>query len=349
VASHLARLGAEARPAGSAAAAAAREYCRTTLADLGFAITEDSFKYSQFPGKWLTPLSGLLIPALATGLFVTRSRSSVWAILAFTAVSLLAIWIAMLGREGVLSLGFLRRSGINLEAIRGGNEPGVWLVAHIDSKWQPVSMVVRIAGVLLLVVGIAGLFLATVAPTVAPISMVVLWVGALPLMLSVVGARNHGTLDNASGVATVLNAVERLPHDLPLGVLITDAEELALAGARAWSRGRTPGIALNCDSVDDDGPLVVMYSGRSPVELLSKLQHAASAEGERLRALRLIPGILTDHVPLAEAGWTTLTLSRGTVRTLRRIHTSRDTLAHMDGRGIPGAAKVLARLVTELS
>jgi putative aminopeptidase FrvX len=171
----------------------------------------------------------------------------------------------------------------------------------------------------------------------------------MPLMLSVVGARNHGTLDNASGVAAVLEAVELLPASLSFGVLITDAEELALAGARAWARSRRPGIALNCDSVDDDGPLVVMYSRSAPARIIARISEAASANGERLRVLRLIPGILTDSVALAAAGWDTLTLSRGTIRTLQRIHTRRDTLANMRGTGISGAARVLARAAIELA
>jgi hypothetical protein len=62
----------------------------------------------------------------------------------------------------------------------------------------------------------------------------------------------------------------------------------------------------------------------------------------------LIPGILTDSMALADAGWDTLTLSRGTIRTLQRIHTSRDTLSSMRGTGVAGAARVLARMATEL-
>jgi Zn-dependent M28 family amino/carboxypeptidase len=178
--------------------------------------------------------------------------------------------------------------------------------------------------------------------------LVAVWLFCLPLILSVVGARNHGTLDNASGVAAVLEAVEQLPRDLPIGVLISDAEELALAGAAAWARERVAGVALNVDSIDDDGELVLMYSGTSPAWLVSAFRAAAKGEGETMRVLRLIPGILTDHVALRAAGWETLTLSRGTIRTLQRIHTSRDTLAHMDGRGIAGAARVLARTVVEL-
>ena len=100
--------------------------------------------------------------------------------------------------------------------------------------------------------------------------------------------------------------------------------------------------------MDDEGPLVIMFTGRPPRRLVSSLERAASASGEPIRTLRLLPGILTDSVALAKAGWQTVTLSRGTIRTLGRIHTSRDSLATMDGRGISGAARVLARAVMEL-
>jgi hypothetical protein len=105
---------------------------------------------------------------------------------------------------------------------------------------------------------------------------------------------------------------------------------------------------LNCDSVDDQGNLTVMYSRRAPSELVERFRRAAAGEGERLRVLRLIPGMLTDHVPLAEAGWRTVTLSRGNLRTLARIHTRGDTSSAMDGTGIASAARILARIATEL-
>jgi hypothetical protein len=83
--------------------------------------------------------------------------------------------------------------------------------------------------------------------------------------------------------------------------------------------------------------------------VISRLEQAASDHGEAMRVLRLIPGILTDSVALAAAGWQTVTLSRGTVRTLARIHTPRDSLAAMDGRGIAGAARVLAHAAETLT
>ncbi|HEY4303976.1 MAG TPA: M28 family peptidase [Gemmatimonadaceae bacterium] len=351
---HLARLGAQARPTASAAAGEARQYCADVLTRRGFSVKEQEFEYSQFPGRWATPTAGFVIPAVATGIVALRAAVSWWlpaAIAAVLVVVALVVWVA---RGGVLGLSLARARGVNLEARRalpdGGDEPAVWLVAHIDSKWQPVSMLVRVAGVILVAISAIGLALALTAwtSTIADF-LALLWLGGIPLMLSVVGARNHGTLDNASGVAAVLEAIELLPETANVGVLISDAEELALAGASAWAVGRRAGTALNCDSVDDEGELVVMYTGVVPRQLLSSFEQAASDSNEPLRTLRLLPGILTDSVALARAGWNTVTLSRGTLRTLSRIHTSRDSLATMDGRGIAGAARVLVRVAMEMS
>jgi hypothetical protein len=349
-AEHLARLGAGARATGSAAASEARRYCADVLQRRGFQVREQEFEYSQFPGRWATPTAGFLIPVIATAIVALRSTVHWWLPVAVTAVLAIGAAVAAVQRGGVLGFPLARARGMNLEATRGGDEPSVWLVAHIDSKWQPVSMLVRVAGVVLVGIGVIGLAVALTAwsRTIADF-LALLWVGGIPLMLSVVGDRNHGTLDNASGVAAVLEAVELLPETTSVGVLISDAEELALAGATAWARGRRAGGALNCDSVDDDGELVVMYTGSIPRQLVSSFARAASDAGERLRTLRLLPGILTDSVALTQAGWNTVTLSRGTIRTLGRIHTSRDSLATMDGRGIAGAARVLARVVMEMS
>jgi hypothetical protein len=351
-AAHLARLGAVSRPAGSAAAADAREYCAGALHGLGCSVKESSFTYSRFPGAWAAPLLGATIALGASGLYLAQfwrwagPSAAIVIVAAFTALG----W---LGKEGVLACPFQRRTGVNLEAVRGSARPSVWLVAHIDSKWQPVPMIARICSVVSSAIGLASLALLAFYPgaearAVGAGLVIATWIAALPLMLSVVGARNHGTLDNASGVAAVLDAAERLPRSCAIGVLITDAEELALAGARAWARSAPPAVALNCDSVDDDGSLLVMYTRKPPDRLLGRMSRAASELGEPLRVLRLIPGILTDSVALADAGWETLTLSRGTIRTLQRIHTRRDTLAEMHGAGIDGAAAVLARVAMEL-
>ncbi len=347
---HLARLAASPRPTGGAAIAEARAYCAIELRRLGFIVREEPFEYSAFAGRFGAPSFGLLLPAAATLAVAVANRGSAdvpW--LAIVIIGL-AIAVAIGLARGVLNAPVMRRAGMNVEATRGPSPAKVWLVAHLDSKSQPVPMLVRVAGVVVLALGLAGVALSLlVRPASAAVAaLVVAWVGGLPLMLSVVGRRSAGALDNASGVAAVLDAVAALSPALPIGVLISDAEELSLAGARAWARSRPAGVALNCDSVDDGGPLTAMFTRRRPSRLLSTLAEASAASKETLRIRRLLPGILTDSVALADAGWETLTLSRGTLRTLLRIHTSRDNLQSMRGVGIAGAARVLARTASRL-
>ena len=343
----MTRLGAVSRPTGSAACDDARRYCAEVLRNLGFVVREHSFEYSQFIGRWGASLAGLAAAVVTTAVYLGASGNPLKLLGALAAVVFVA---AVLPRRGVLGGRVLRAAGANLAATRGQDAPSVWLVAHIDSKWQPVSMLVRVAGVVAIVIGVLAVLAgAVVASLRSPMALILVWAGALPLILSIVGAGNHGTLDNASGVAAVLDAAALLPPACPIGILITDAEELALAGAAAWARDTRPAIALNCDSVDDQGDLVIMYTGKAPEAVVTALRGAAARRPDAIRVMRLIPGILTDSVALGRAGWSTVTLSRGTTRTLRRIHTSRDTLAHMDGRGIDGAAHVLAQAATELA
>ena len=273
-----------------------------------------------------------------------------------------ALLIAMLAAacvgDGVLTLPLARRHGTNIVATRGSVAPRTWLVAHVDTKWQPISTLWRTAGLValgtggLLAGGFAVLRLSGIdAGNWWQVALALAVAGGIPVMASIVGSRGPGALDNASGVAAVLAAAELLPRSCGVGVLIADAEELGLAGARAWSRAWTaaPGVAVNCDSVDDVGHLTFMYSGRAaPAQPTEAMLRAARSAGHSFRVRRLLPGVLTDSVALAARGWQTVTLSRGTLRTLSRIHTMTDDDAHMVGSGIPAAVQVLVVAVTEL-
>jgi Zn-dependent M28 family amino/carboxypeptidase len=230
-------------------------------------------------------------------------------------------------------------------------------VAHIDSKSQPIPLVARAAGIVLL--GASGVVTVLVALAqwsgaaasidVWPWLAILAAVGALPVLASVVGARSDGAVDNASGVATVLAAAAQLPRDAAVGVLITDAEELGLAGARAWCNRRGVGTVLNCDGIDDIGKLTVMYTRPRPQRLERALRAAAELEAQPIRVIPLIPGVLVDGVAFADAGWEVATLSRGALSTLQRIHLPADNLRGMKGSGIDVAARVLARAATELT
>jgi Zn-dependent M28 family amino/carboxypeptidase len=180
------------------------------------------------------------------------------------------------------------------------------------------------------------------------VGAVLVAVGAVPVVASTIGNDSHGALDNASGVATVLEAARSSMQDMPIGVLLPSAEELGLAGARAWARDRREekGIAINCDGVDDGGALTIMYSGIPSIELMGAIRDAAE-EPSRVRRMPL--GLLLDSVALTEAGWQSVTVSRGTFASLRRVHTREDSLQRLRGAAITKTARVLARAAEALA
>jgi peptidase M28-like protein len=358
-ASHLRALAREPRPAGSPAAAAGLRYCAAALSSLGFHVVERPFEYSAVVGELGTSVGGAAILLLVAGAALSSmagSPSSGLGVLVIGgALVMLAGWWA--GRRGVLALPIRRRRSVNLEARRPDAAPRVWFVAHIDSKSQPISLVVRAAGIVLLAIAAIGALALTLEATlhVAPgrerwsYVLGIAIIGAIPVIASVVGERSAGAVDNASGVATVLAAAE-LSAGAPVGVLITDAEELGLAGARGWCATTTEARApvFNCDGVDDLGMLTLMWTRPRANRLEQAIRDAASHLGEGVRVIPLIPGVLVDGVAFSDAGWEVITLSRGSIDTLRRIHTRADDLAALRGEGVAIAARVLARATLDM-
>ncbi len=355
---HLLALGSEARPAGSGAEHRAREYARGVLEDLGFACRDEPFEYSPFPGMYGTPAVGAMLTVTlassAAAALEHWGRMTPALLLAGGFASAGVLAARMLG-EGVLRNRWLRTGGVNLMATRGGDNPRVLLVAHLDTKSQPVPSVVRIAAVIALAISMMGagalalmLTLAGVAPRSAWWGVVMLGVPAgVVLTACVTGRASPGALDNASGVAAVLSAAAMLPADGCWGVLLTSAEELGMAGARAWAARHPRSRVLNCDGVDDGGSVYVLHNGGEIDELVQVIAKASA--GERLIVRRMPLGLLTDSSAFASAGWPAVTVSRGSYGSLARVHTRGDTLEAMDGRGIDPVAHILARAAEALA
>jgi hypothetical protein len=61
------------------------------------------------------------------------------------------------------------------------------------------------------------------------------------------------------------------------------------------------------------------------------------------------PGLLLDSVAFADAGWSSVTMSHGSTRTLARVHTRHDSLDALRGAQIAPMAAVLARAAEALA
>ena len=337
------------RPTGSDANATARGLVARELEALGYQTRERPFDFSAFPGRFATPLLGAAMLLLVGVAGHLGSRGERWAPLLIIVVGgfvvkLGAEWVR---RRGTVAIPLLRRRGVNLEATRLAGMPHVWLCAHIDTKSQPVPSLIRVAGLVLCAVGYnAMIVLAIIAAVGVPLQLMwwaaaalVTLAGAIPVVLSVVTSRSPGALDNASGVATVVQTA-RLLGDLNIGILITDAEELGLAGARAWASRPRDAYVLNCDGVDDQGDNVVLLGTRpGPI---------APALPQAVRTRKAVPGLLTDATAFADEGIPAVTFMRGGWGSLARVHSRSDDLAHLRGTGIAEVAALMAATAREL-
>jgi Zn-dependent M28 family amino/carboxypeptidase len=174
-------------------------------------------------------------------------------------------------------------------------------------------------------------------------------IAATPSIFCFVRNDSPGALDNASGVATVLVAARLASAVQNLGVLITSGEELGLAGARAWATRAAPGmLVINCDTVDDAGGWRCMYNGPRPARIAAAAETIAARLGSMVPMGRMIPGILADSMAFADRGIESVTISRGTLSTLARIHTRRDTSNAVMGSGVVEGAALLSALAKEL-
>jgi hypothetical protein len=279
-----------------------------------------------------------------------------------------------------------RARSTNLEARRG--DPRVWLVAHLDSKSQTVPILVRIASSVLLAIVTVFSLIVLLLSLVGVAFPVMTWhaialaavLGALPSMFCFVQNHSNGAVDNASGVVTALLASQSDSAPRDLGVVITSGEELGLAGARAWALSALPSSVtqlsalpssgtqlsalpssvaqlsskpeisiLNCDTVDEAGHWRCMYTGTRPDRILAAAETIAGALGVRVHVGRLIPGILADSMVFADRGLKAVTLARGTLKTLARIHTRRDNSNTLTGNGAAEASAILSALAKELA
>ena len=342
---------------GSEALATARGVCAEQLRALGYSLREQPFTFSTLPARFGMPAIGALTIALVGGAWwldrAAHPGPAVAAMLAGALVTAaLARWLTG-RRASVLPWG--EASGVNLEATLGDGSPRVWLMAHLDSKSQPLSLALRAFAVTLTIVAwisgvaIAGARLLGFGAMPFGIAFALAIAGGLPLLMASIGARSPGAVDNASGVASVVAAARALKAPGAVGIVLTDAEEAGLAGAHAWVRTRTPAIALNCDTVDDEGGVRVLWSVSRPETVCAAVRRAAEATSTRCELRRLPRGILTDGVALQRAGWACVTVSKVTWRTLRRIHTTRDSVENLAGTGISEVANLLAATARELA
>ena len=325
--------------------------------DLGYDVRKLRFSFSTLPGRYGLPAAGLVLTAVATasgwGLLYGRPGLA----LSVLSAGLVVAALPLLFLDAALRLPWGRVETANLLFTRATPR---WIVmAHRDSKSQgaptavrTVALAMALAGwVVLAVTAVAGLAGTGVAAGWVWLGTATMLPAAVVLIFSVTGNASPGALDNATGLAAVLALASRVPDGVAF--LVTDGEELGLAGARAVT-GRLPEVAgiINLDGLDDDGAFRIAEGRaggrRTAAALATALLETARARGEEAVRRPLPPFVMVDHEPLARAGLPALTVLRGGWRSLLRVHRSADTANRLTGAGAVAAASVVLATLTTL-
>jgi hypothetical protein len=351
------------RLAGSHGAAEVAGVIRASFEALGYDVSEREFRFNPWPGRFGITAVGViyLLGTVGAAAFLYMNNP-------FSALALLLIVLVMAGLIGLFakpaidSMKLGSQPGVNMLAQKPGTRPRYIIMAHRDSKSQPVPLAFRGPAIVIGVLVWIGLLAAALAHTARPLSPVLILmagilaaVAGLILILCWVDNRSEGALDNASGVVAALNIAAREAESGDVAFLITDAEELGLAGARAAAPHLPPVFGvINIDGLDDEGPFYVLErfgtirkQGLAP-HIAAALLQEADYRDEPANRRDLPFGIPVDHIPIVRAGIPALTLMRGTMKSLRRVHRPADSLANLQGDGIRRGADLICGALARL-
>jgi hypothetical protein len=329
---------------------------RATFEALGYEVHDREFRFNPWPGRFgITAVGSVyLIGAVAAAAFLYADN-------AYGAIALLLIVLVVSGLIGLFakptidSLSIGSQPGVNMMAQKAGTRPRYIIMAHRDSKSQPVPMAFRGPAIIIALLVWIALLAGALAHTIRPLDpTIVIGLGVLAavagliLVFCWVNNQSPGALDNASGVVAAMNIAAREAENGDVAFLITDAEELGLAGARAAAPHLPPVFGvINIDGLDDEGPFYVLErfgilrkQGLAPHLAAALLQEAEYREEPANR--RDLPfGIPVDHIPIVQAGIPALTLMRGTSKSLRRVHRPHDSADMLQGDGIRRGADLI--------
>lgn len=347
------------RMTGTTGAQEVAEIMRTRLNALGFQVRDYPFTFSTIPGRFALSTVGaiFLIGSMIAVALHGRGHPGI-ALSLLVVVLLLATAIAAGTPWLSLRLPYSKVTAANLFAARPGSRPRYIMMAHLDSKSQPIPLAFRGPAIILAIITWAAFLVFCVlglldpvflVPRITTILGIACFISGVLLILCWVDNHSPGALDNGSGLATLLGIAESDGDRNDVAYLITDGEELGLMGARDIAHKLDPVIGvINVDGIDDSGTFYILERFGIPARhiaphLVAAILTAAS-EMDVPAQRRSVPfGLLLDHIPLARRHLPSVTLMRGGLKSLRRVHRPGDSMDALSGSGVEAAVALLKR------
>jgi hypothetical protein len=347
------------RLTGTAGAQEVAAIVRQRFNSYGYQIRDFPFSFSTWPGRFGVSVAGAVFVAGTLGAATLMNmRHAGVALAVLLTVLLLTGALATLAPLLTQMLPVGRVHTANLFAFKPGSRPRFIVMAHLDSKSQSIPLSFRGPAILVAIISWSAFVMLAMLGMLDPIWIirwlttligVLCYIAGVLLIFCFVENRSPGALDNASGLSTLIGvAASDRDHD-DVAYLITDAEELGLVGSRAIARQLQPVIGvINIDGIDDEGGFYILERFGIPPRhiaphLAAAIMTAATEMGEPAQRRTVPFGLLLDHMPLARVQLPAVTLMRGSMRSLLRVHLPTDSLAALNGVGIDSAIALVRR------
>lgn len=365
---HVEALAGMRRMAGTPGEVEAQEYVRSAGGDAGVEMRDEPFSYSERPLKVALPAICLAIASIClAGSFAFLFEIGPMAI-ACGAVLLFVVYIGFKWSstfERFASKG--DRRSVNLVGRVDGTRPRgtILLSAHYDSKSQLMPVVVRaglfmagytfavLFGAALIVLGIlAAAGQEHMGGTTAFAVTLLPCVLVLALVFNFTGNRSPGALDDASGIAVILEVARSLAarplecYDVTIAAF--GCEEVGLCGSISYLHEhgeelkRRPFYMLNYDMPCTSSGNIILNTAfefppvRTSRKLGDLLKKAGADMGFKVSSVYLPVGAGADHMPWVKHGFEAACL----VSASPSIHSSRDDIDKVNREGLRRAGEL---------
>ncbi len=354
----------------------AKEIIINLLRNIGYTPEVEEFVFSLLPVEFFLKFSQVVIGILsASAIFLFND----FRILSFLiALILIFIIIKSTGWSGFIEslydIKFFTRKSSNIffKKVLRKDYPDIIFLAHYDSKSQTYPIVLRIIlnliGIFSLIISImliiAGFILGWKLPVIVCFISGIF--SALPFVLLIFNfTRNKspGAIDNASGVAIVLELAHTLREwkgGANLYFLLTGAEELGLAGAIRFIQRhegdfvKEKSFFINFDGIGGAGNLVITTRYGIPpfctsVKLRSYLRGILRERGLKFRDVYLPIGAGLDSIPIGARGYDAITISCGGIRNVAWfVHSKYDIISNLSVRTMKMTGDVAIKLLEKV-